>query len=84
MSLRTSGVRQTQTADWQTNEVNIVVECSNRFPIPTLDFQMTYTLGIGALLKHSTPKFSSFTCQFASLQSAFVAHRFTSFITEFD
>ena len=34
----TSGVRQTQTADWQTNEVNIVVECSNRFPIPALDF----------------------------------------------
>ena len=30
-------VRQTQTADWQINEVNIV-ECSNRFPIPKLDF----------------------------------------------
>ena len=32
------GVRQTQTADWQINEVNIVVECSNRFPIPKLVF----------------------------------------------
>ena len=31
-------VRQTQTAEWQINEVNIVVECSNRFPIPKLDF----------------------------------------------
>ena len=29
---------QTQTADWQVNEVNIVVECSKRFPIPKLDF----------------------------------------------
>ena len=28
------------------------------------------------MLKHSTTKFSSFTCQSASLQSAFVAHRF--------
>ena len=34
-------VRQTQTADWQVNKVNIVVECSNRFPIPKLDFSMT-------------------------------------------
>ena len=25
-------VRQTQTADWQVNEVNILVKCSNRFP----------------------------------------------------
>ena len=33
-----SGVRQTQTGDWQINEVNIVVECSNRFSIPKLDF----------------------------------------------
>ena len=24
-------------ADWQVNEVNIVVKCSNRFPIPKLD-----------------------------------------------
>ena len=24
--------------DWQVNEVNIVVKCSNRFPIPKLDF----------------------------------------------
>ena len=32
------GVRETQTADWQINEVNIVVECSNRFPIPKQDF----------------------------------------------
>ena len=29
---------QTQTADWQVNEVNIVVECSKRFPIPKLYF----------------------------------------------
>ena len=34
----TDGVRQTQTADWQVNEVNIVVECSNWFPIPKLEF----------------------------------------------
>ena len=34
--LRT-GVRQTQTADWQVNEVNIVVKCFNRFPIPKID-----------------------------------------------
>ena len=27
-------VRQTQTADWQVNKVNIVVKCSNRFLIP--------------------------------------------------
>ena len=31
-------IRQTQTADWQVNEVKIVVECSRRFPIPKLDF----------------------------------------------
>ena len=24
--------------DWQVNEVNIVVKCSNRFPLPKLDF----------------------------------------------
>ena len=30
-------LRQTQTAGWQINEVNIVEECSNRFPIPKLD-----------------------------------------------
>ena len=33
-----TGVRQTQTAEWQVNKVEIVVECSNRFPIPKLDF----------------------------------------------
>ena len=32
------GVRQMQTVDWQVNGVNIVVEFSNRFPIPKLDF----------------------------------------------
>ena len=31
-------VRQTQTADWQVNEVSIVLECSNRFLIPKLEF----------------------------------------------
>ena len=31
-------VRQMQTVDWQVNRVNIVVECSNRFPMPKLDF----------------------------------------------
>ena len=30
-------LRQTMTAGWQINEVNIVEECSNRFPIPKLD-----------------------------------------------
>jgi len=29
------GVGQRQTAEWQ---VNIVVKCSNRFPVPKLDF----------------------------------------------
>ena len=38
MSLRLAVCDKAQTADWQTNEVNIVVECSNRFPIPALDF----------------------------------------------
>ena len=33
-----TGVRQTQTADWQVNKVGIVVEWSNRSPIPKLDF----------------------------------------------
>ena len=33
-----TGVRQTQTAGWQVNKVDIVVECSNRFPILKLDF----------------------------------------------
>ena len=28
-------------ADCQVNKVNIVVECSDRFPIPKLDFSMT-------------------------------------------
>ena len=32
------GVQQIQTADWQVNEVTIVVECSNIYPIPKLDF----------------------------------------------
>lgn len=32
-------VRQMQNADWQVDGVNIVVECSNRVPIRTLDFQ---------------------------------------------
>ena len=40
-----SCVQQMQTADLQTvlqvNEVNIDVKCSNRFPIPKLDFQKT-------------------------------------------
>ena len=34
--------RQTQTADWKINEVNIVVKCFNRFPIPKF--------GVGNLL----------------------------------
>ena len=33
-----TGVRQTQTANRQVNKVDIVVKCSNRFPIPKLDF----------------------------------------------
>ena len=33
---RHGSVRQTQTADCQVDEVN-VVECSNRVPIPKLD-----------------------------------------------
>ena len=39
----TNDVRQTHTADcrlgdWQVFEVNIVLKCLNRFPIPKLDF----------------------------------------------
>ena len=34
-------VQQTQNADWQVNEVTIVGECSNIYPIPKLDFYMT-------------------------------------------
>ena len=30
-------VRQTQTAAWQVNEINIVVKCSNSFPFLKLD-----------------------------------------------
>ena len=66
--------RRLQTADWQVNEVNIAVKCFNRFPIPKLDFKITLTLGIGNLLKHSTTRFTSFTCQSESLQSVFVLH----------
>ena len=36
LALRVPGVRQMQTADWQVNEVNIVVKCFNRFSIPKL------------------------------------------------
>ena len=31
-----SGVWQTQTEDWQENEVNIVVKCFKRFSTPKL------------------------------------------------
>ena len=31
-----NGVRQTQTADWQLNGVNIVVKCPNRFHTPKI------------------------------------------------
>ena len=61
--------------DWQVNEVNIVVKCSNRFRIPKLDFLKTQSLGIGNLLRHFTTMFTLFTCKYASLQSAFVAQR---------
>ena len=37
-SHRPPDVRQMLTVDWQVNRVNIVVECSNRFPMPKLDF----------------------------------------------
>ena len=36
LALRVPGVQQMQTADWQVNEVNIVVKCFNRFSIPKL------------------------------------------------
>ena len=35
---------------------------------------MTYSLGIRNLLKYFTTRFTSFTCQSASLQSVFVTH----------
>ena len=39
-----------QTADWQINEVNIFVKCSNRFPIHKPDFYKTSSLGIRNVL----------------------------------
>ena len=66
--------------DWQVNEVKIFVKCSNRFRIPKLNFQKTQSLVIGNLLKHFTTMFTSFTCQYASLQSAFVAHRLPPYV----
>ena len=59
---------QTQTADLQTGKANIVVKCLNRFPIPKLDFW------IGNDSQQWLPRLP---CHFASLQSAFVAQRFT-------
>ena len=32
------GGRRMRLADWQINQVNIVVKCPNRFLIPKLDF----------------------------------------------
>ena len=59
-------------SDWQVNGVNIVVKCPNRFHIPK-----RLVSGIKNLLVHITTMLTwSFTCQSASLQSAFVAHRF--------
>ena len=40
--MKFNSVGQTQTVDLQTgeaNEVNIVVKCFNRFPVPKLDFK---------------------------------------------
>ena len=47
-------------AEWQVNEVNIVVKCFNRFPIPKLKVLKKYDLWIGNLLKQFT---TTFTCQ---------------------
>ena len=35
--LKEIAVRQTQTAAWHVNRVNIVMKCFNRYPIPKLD-----------------------------------------------
>ena len=60
-------------ANWQVNEVNIVVKCSTRFPFHKTN--PLEDLGKGNLLEHFTTTFTSLTCQSTSLQSAFVAHR---------
>ena len=61
-----------QTADLQVNKVNIVVKCSSRFHFRKTN--LLEDLGIGNMLEHFTTMFTSFTCQLASLQSAFVTH----------
>ena len=65
-------LRQMPTAYLQVNKVNIVVKCSTRFPFHKTN--LLEDLGIGNLLEHFTAMFTSFTCQLASVQSAFVAH----------
>ena len=62
-------------ADWQVNKVNSVVKCFNRFPILKLYIFEMSNLGIENLLEHFTTVFTLFTCQYARLQSTFVAHR---------
>ena len=70
-----SGVRQ--LADWPVygNEVNNELKCSNR-SVDSPSPSRSLVLGIGNLLEHFKTMFTSFTGQSASLQSAFVAHRF--------
>ena len=46
-------------ANWQVNEVNIVVKCSNRFPFPK------FVLWKGNLVEHFTTMFTSLTCKSA-------------------
>ena len=69
-----SGVRQKHTADLQVNEVNLVVKCSNRFPIPTL--KSLFRDGESVRAFHSNVYLVYLPV--CSLQSAFVAHRYLS------
>ena len=50
-------------ANWQVNKVNIVVKCSNRFPIPKPSKR--FVLRKGNLVEHFTTMFTLLTCKSA-------------------
>ena len=51
------------SADWQVNEVNIVLKYSNRFPIPKSSKR--FVLWKGNLVEHFTTMFTLLTCKSA-------------------
>ena len=71
-------MRQTQTVDFQTGEVNKVniVKCFNRFPVPKLDFKGDLKVWDRESDKafHNNVYFIILPCQSAGLQSVFVPH----------